>query len=409
MSITIIDMLIPKSNKRTRPGIKRKPTSITIHETDNTNVRANARAHALLQYNGNSRQASWNYTVDDEPEVYRSIPDDEVTYHAGTAGGNHNSISIEICVNRDGNFKKAVENAVQLVRYLIKVHPHITINDIYQHNYWSGKNCPRNLRSGAKGINWNDFIEAVRKGGPINVDTPKTPPKYNQTSDKFAIGAKVILKSSAKTYATGQTIPDWAKCKEYTVLQRGSNRVLLKEIMSWVHTSDLEEPGKISPKPSDPAETKNSGDIVHVGTEHKGKRLEAIVDNVNFYDTQRWINPTGSYNKGHGWTIVDLYRVDGSLQYKVKNSNGDIYYTTAREDLVKVVDNKEKEPAKTTTSYSVGDKVKIKTNAKTYYTGETIPSKFKGKTYTIQQVDNKNKRLLIKELYSWVRMSDVTP
>lgn len=62
----IIDMLIPKSNKRNRPGTKRTSRSITIHETDNFNVRANALAHAKFQFLSNPRQASWQYQVDDE-------------------------------------------------------------------------------------------------------------------------------------------------------------------------------------------------------------------------------------------------------------------------------------------------------------------------------------------------------
>ena len=46
----------------TRPGIKMNPEYITIHETDNTAKGANDEAHARLQYNGNSRQASWHFS-----------------------------------------------------------------------------------------------------------------------------------------------------------------------------------------------------------------------------------------------------------------------------------------------------------------------------------------------------------
>lgn len=52
-----------------------------------------------------------------------------------------------------------------------------------------------------------------------------------------------------------------------------------------------------------------------------------------------------------------------------------------------------------------GDKVKIKSSARTYATGQTIPSKYKNKTYTVQ--DESADRVLIKELFSWVRKSDV--
>lgn len=239
--VKIIDMLIPKSNKRTRPGTKRDPRSITIHETDNTNVRANALAHAKLQYYGNARQASWQYQTDDEPEVYRSIPDDEVAYAAGDGKGpgNSYSIHIEMCVNQDGNYLKTVSNTVELVRYLLDKHPTITHIDVVQHHKWSGKNCPRYLRSGANGIDWNGFLKLVREGKSVAV-VPVSKPKYETTNNNFSIGQQVRIKKSATHYATGQAIPAFVKGKTDTVLQRGSNRMLLKGIYSWVKTSDLE-------------------------------------------------------------------------------------------------------------------------------------------------------------------------
>lgn len=88
--------------------------------------------------------------------------------------------------------------------------------------------------------------------------------------------------------------------------------------------------------PSKPSK-KKSPKIEWVGTYNKGKRLEAIASKVNYYDTQRWSSPTGQFIKGEGWVIDNLYRVNGSLQYRVKNTNGDIYYTTARNDLVRVI------------------------------------------------------------------------
>jgi N-acetylmuramoyl-L-alanine amidase len=153
--------LIPANNKETRPGLALNPNYITIHETDNTNKGADADAHARLQVSGNSRNASWHYTVDDH-EIWQSIPDDEVAWHAGdgkNGPGNRKSLSIEICVNQDGNFEKAKQNAAWLTRYLMNKHK-ISINHVVQHHKWSGKNCPRKLRASG----WNEFINQVRSG-----------------------------------------------------------------------------------------------------------------------------------------------------------------------------------------------------------------------------------------------------
>lgn len=56
----------------------------------------------------------------------------------------------------------------------------------------------------------------------------------------FSIGQIVTIQSSAKKYATGETIPAWVKKRSHTIQQIKSDRVLLKEIFSWVKKSDLQ-------------------------------------------------------------------------------------------------------------------------------------------------------------------------
>lgn len=67
-----------------------------------------------------------------------------------------------------------------------------------------------------------------------------------------------------------------------------------------------------------------------------GKRAEAKVASINFYDSPRWSNPSGTFKKGEGWTIIDKITTDGSPQLKVKNSRGNVYYITARKDLINI-------------------------------------------------------------------------
>ena len=143
--------LVP-SNRVGKVSYKGKNSKkfIVVHETDNTNKGADADAHARLQYNGNSRKASWHYQVDDK-RIIQSFEDDVQCSGAGDKYYNQNVIQIEICVNSDGDYKKAVENAAWLVNYLMKKY-NIPLNRVIQHNNASGKNCPRNLRSGAKCI-----------------------------------------------------------------------------------------------------------------------------------------------------------------------------------------------------------------------------------------------------------------
>ena len=65
-------------------------------------------------------------------------------------------------------------------------------------------------------------------------------------------------------------------------------------------------------------------------------------------------------------------------------------------------------PQKSEKTYSAGDRVYIRTSARCYSgTGVAIPSRFKGRsrTYTVSKTGNG--RVLLKELFSWVDVSDV--
>lgn len=158
--VNIKQMLVPShiASKVTSPGVNGRKY-ITVHETDNTDRGANANAHARLQFNGNSRSASWHYQVDDK-EIVQSF-DHTVRCWAGGDGkgsGNFNSIHIEICVNSDSNFAKAKENAQKLIKHIMNVEK-IPLSNVVQHNKWSGKNCPRNLRKSG----WKEFINGINK------------------------------------------------------------------------------------------------------------------------------------------------------------------------------------------------------------------------------------------------------
>ncbi len=60
----IYQKFIPRYSENGRPGYGMIPKYVTIHNTASEGRGANAAAHANLQYNGNSRTASWHYTVD---------------------------------------------------------------------------------------------------------------------------------------------------------------------------------------------------------------------------------------------------------------------------------------------------------------------------------------------------------
>src|SRR5690625_2573636 len=114
------------------------------------------------------------------------------------------------------------------------------------------------------------------------------------------------------------------------------------------------------------------------------------------------------YLKSIGQPSSFVHRKNLAAKHGIRNYTG-----TATQNLqllrilrdgtkVKPTPTKPKTQPKT---YRVGQKVKIKSSAKKYSRSNvTIPTKYKNKSYTIQQVGKDD--VLIKELYSWVRKAD---
>src|SRR5699024_12408217 len=101
-----------------------------------------------------------------------------------------NAIGIEICVNSDGNFYKAVQNAAELTKRIVKQEG-IPLGSVVQHNHWSGKNCPTNLRNGNKGVSWSDFKRMVSGSkGKVSKGSTKNKSKSNGGSVVDYINSK---------------------------------------------------------------------------------------------------------------------------------------------------------------------------------------------------------------------------
>jgi len=183
--ITIRKKLVPdaQANKVTY-GKGNTKKYIVVHETDNTRSGADADAHSRLQFNGNSRSASWHYTVDDK-EAVQSFEHAWRCWAAGSNTGNNQGLQVEVCVNSDGNYLKAMQNAAELVAKLMK-DENIPIQNVVQHNHFSGKNCPRNMREGK--ISWSQFITRVKNSsGNIQQQKPSSDTsKYRVLTGTYA-------------------------------------------------------------------------------------------------------------------------------------------------------------------------------------------------------------------------------
>jgi N-acetylmuramoyl-L-alanine amidase len=207
---------------------------VTIHNTGNASKGAGAKSHAAYVKGDAAANlpVSWHYTVD-EKDIYQHLPDSEDAFHAGDGAGdgNRKSIGIEICMNSDGDLLKATDKAAELTAFLCGKY-NIPVENVVQHQKWSGKNCPQLIRNG-KPYNWNAFLSKVRSfmganlvaPAPAQTVTPAAPPA---TTPAAAIkkGDTVKLTENA-TYYDGKAIPDWVKKQNWIVSSVNGDRAVI--------------------------------------------------------------------------------------------------------------------------------------------------------------------------------------
>ncbi len=141
------------------------PKYIVIHETDNFSKGADAGRHAQAQAAGHLSTSVHYYAGSDG--TYQAADHRDGTYSIGIEyGGDHaikdatnrNTINIEICVNEDGDYTKARENAIELVKHLIQT-TGIPAERVIRHFDAKGKYCPRKMMDSS--ALWEDFKRQI--------------------------------------------------------------------------------------------------------------------------------------------------------------------------------------------------------------------------------------------------------
>ena len=160
------------------------PKTIIIHNTDNFDPGADAKAHAEWLATDTDTGMSWHFAVDDR-SIYQCLPYNRGAFHVGRNYGSNNlfnvyggrdhknTIAIEMCVNRGYDYEKAFQNTVKLTKYLMK-ELGIPAERVYQHYDICSKNCPSQIR--AKG-DWGRFKKLIAEDAPA-----PTPAKTKKVS-----------------------------------------------------------------------------------------------------------------------------------------------------------------------------------------------------------------------------------
>ena len=140
----------------------------------------------------------------------------------------------------------------------------------------------------------------------------------------------------------------------------------------------------------------SSGSFGHTGI---------CVDGNNWYECTAW---AGGGNSSRGGVILSNH--DSRLAM-----NGYPYwyvYRLSNSSTSKPSISKPSTSTKSKTTFANGSKVKVRSSATKYQTGQSIPASIKGKTYTVQQRKTVNQSksvyaFLLKEIMSWVLAQDL--
>ena len=187
-TMKIIKML---TKKRCYVG-QNKPAYVVIHETDNWSKGADAKAHATAMKNGNLAGTVHYYV--DSTSIYQTLDHKDGAYAVGDGGGrygiaNRNSINIEICVNPESDYYKAVDKAEQLAASLLKQYGWGT-DRLKRHYDASRKHCPRRIQD--EGL-WPEFKRKTTAYMGTAPEKPTHTPT-TQTGGNYMFEPKMVSK-----------------------------------------------------------------------------------------------------------------------------------------------------------------------------------------------------------------------
>lgn len=346
---------------------------------------SSAKNNADYFYN-TFRGASAHYFVD-ENEIWQVVEDNDASWAVGDDSyvhrecRNSNSISIEMCCKKkNGKWyieEETIKNAIELGQYLIGKYG-FDRKHVLRHYDVTGKICPEPMvRDESK---WTNLLDRLF-GKTTSSNTNKT----ESISDVKDYTIKVttdVLNVRKKAGTNNKIISEVTKGQTYTITKEtkvnGVSWGKLKEKEGWI-CLDYTEKVTIK-KPTTSSVYKkmkvNTKEGLNVRSTPGGTKVGALVNGTEV----TVIEEQGEWSKiGDKKWVCNRYLKAVSTTSSTSNS---------------------------TISVKVGSKVKLKTSAEKYVTGETIPNWVKNKTYTVLQVA-KNK-ILLKEIMSWVYLKDLT-
>ena len=193
---------------------------IVIHDTQNISKGADADAH-FKYFNGGNRNSSADFFVDDKKILQINDYTKYATWQVGDGKGkygitNQNAIGVEICINSDGDYEKAVANAVELTKYLMK-ELNIPIERVIRHYDASRKNCPSSM-SGDNWALWNNFKKLLSESEDLTMTQYE---ELKKEIDSLKAENKALKEIIGTVYKTADEIPDYYKSTVQPMIDKG--------------------------------------------------------------------------------------------------------------------------------------------------------------------------------------------
>lgn len=253
-------------------------------------------------------------------------------YRAWGAGpaANARFVHVELCETNDPvKFKRSYERYVNLLAEILRDRGISPTQGLWTHKditYKLGGTDHEDpldyLRS--HGVSESQFrgdVQRAYDGGSVSIETKPQQPSEDVKSENgvaYINGYNVNLRSGPST--SNGVIRKLQKGEAYKVYGRVGNWLNLGG-NEWVYY--------------DSSYIRYEGEQTSSVT---GSRVVSKVDNLRFYSKPSWADRdvAGSVDAGLGFTIIDKVSVNGSYQYKVKNSRGNVYYITASDCYVYV-------------------------------------------------------------------------
>lgn len=283
-----------------------------------------------------SSESYVQYIVGDGGKVYAVGQEGYVAWGAGEWANENAPVQVELAQTySDSQFKKDYQTYVNLLRDSAKkwniptsldsseyrgIKSHVWITN----HVWGNHVDPYGYLS-THGISQTQFAHDLQYGfGSSSSDssnnTSNDSNKNNannsnkndsnsnkNNSSKINVGDKVTIKTSAKHWATGQTIYSAVKGKTYKVMQINGNKLLLDKVISWINKGDVTVPGSSSSNQS----SSNKGNSSNGNKNNSSNKIgvgSKVTINKN---AKHWATGQSIYNPVKGKTYK-VIQVNGS-------------------------------------------------------------------------------------------------